>query len=207
MNPSADARPVAPTDRVSDVLARDEALVARSSCGRRPQFAKLRNRARRRVMARLVTVEQAARMAGVAPAALVGELNAALGIAAEPATADWTNEPREAAPQQPAHPPDSPVAEVDVREDLRAGREPFSKIMAAVKGLRPDQVLLLRATFGPDPAVHRPGEAGAGARGTCRRAGRLVGLVLASGRYGGSSGARRPQGITSRAGGGRAGIR
>lgn len=72
--------PVTSTDRVSDVLARDESLVevfVRAA----PHFSKLRNRAMRRVMARLVNVEQAARTAGIAPEKLVHDLNSALGIA------------------------------------------------------------------------------------------------------------------------------
>jgi uncharacterized protein (DUF2249 family) len=40
---------------------------------------------------------------------------------------------------------------VDVRDDLRRGQEPFAKIMAAVKGLREDEVLALRAPFEPVP--------------------------------------------------------
>ncbi len=56
--------PVRAEDRVSDVLVRDEALLE-VFVGYAPHFAKLRNRTMRRVMARLVTVEQAARMAGV----------------------------------------------------------------------------------------------------------------------------------------------
>jgi hypothetical protein len=106
----------------------------------------------RRIMARLVTVEQAARMAAVSPAALVAELNAALGIAPEPGVAgDRPGRlPEDAAPT-PRHPPHAPLVEVDVREDLRAGREPFSKIMAAVAGLEDHEVLLLRATFEPIP--------------------------------------------------------
>jgi hypothetical protein len=52
------------------------------------------------------------------------------------------------------------VVEVDVREDLRAGREPFSRIMAAVAGLRKDQVLLLRATFEPIPLYAVLGQQG-----------------------------------------------
>ena len=144
-------RPVAATDRVSDVLARDESLVE-VFVRQAPQFAKLRNRSMRRIMARLVTVEQAARMAAVAPAALVGELNAALGIATEPADAgDRPGRLPEPAAPPPPHPPRAPVVEVDVREDLRAGREPFSKIMAAVAGLGDHEVLLLRATFEPIP--------------------------------------------------------
>ena len=41
--------------------------------------------------------------------------------------------------------------EVDVREDIRMGREPFSKIIAAVGALGADEVLLLRTTFEPVP--------------------------------------------------------
>jgi hypothetical protein len=44
-----------------------------------------------------------------------------------------------------------PVVELDVRDELRNGREPFSRIMAAVEALAPDAVLRLRATFEPVP--------------------------------------------------------
>ena len=43
------------------------------------------------------------------------------------------------------------VVELDVRDDLRAGREPFSRIRDTVAGLRDDDVLQLRATFEPVP--------------------------------------------------------
>ncbi len=43
------------------------------------------------------------------------------------------------------------IVTVDVREDIRAGREPFRKIMAAVQRLRPDQTLLLINSFEPRP--------------------------------------------------------
>ena len=33
---------------------------------------------------------------------------------------------------------------LDVREEIRAGREPFGKIMAAVRGLEPGQDLCLQ---------------------------------------------------------------
>ena len=38
-----------------------------------------------------------------------------------------------------------------MREDLRQGREPFSRIMSAVAALRDDEVLHLRAIFEPAP--------------------------------------------------------
>lgn len=40
---------------------------------------------------------------------------------------------------------------LDVREDIRAGREPFSKIMAAVAGLAAQENLLIIAPFEPAP--------------------------------------------------------
>ena len=43
------------------------------------------------------------------------------------------------------------IVTLDVREDLRNGREPFSKIMGAVAQLQPDEKLLLVAPFEPTP--------------------------------------------------------
>ena len=43
------------------------------------------------------------------------------------------------------------VVEVDVREDLRNGREPFSRIMAALKDVPEGGALVLRAIFEPVP--------------------------------------------------------
>ena len=43
--------------------------------------------------------------------------------------------------------------QVDVRQDIRLGREPFSKIMQAVAALSPDQRMLLIAPFEPVPLL------------------------------------------------------
>jgi uncharacterized protein (DUF2249 family) len=43
------------------------------------------------------------------------------------------------------------VVSVDVREDIRNGREPFARIMEAVGGLKDDEVLRLVAPFEPVP--------------------------------------------------------
>jgi uncharacterized protein (DUF2249 family) len=141
------------TDRVSDVLARDETLVevfVRCS----PHFAKLRNRVMRRTMARLVTVEQAARIAAVPVTTLLHNLNAALGLAAGMPMPERDAVAVTAASDAGGgltYPPDAPVIEVDVREALRAGHEPFSRIMAAVSTLAPHEVLHVRAIFEPVP--------------------------------------------------------
>lgn len=41
--------------------------------------------------------------------------------------------------------------ELDVREDLRLKKEPFDKIMKAVKGLKENQDFILYAPFNPVP--------------------------------------------------------
>ncbi len=50
--------------------------------------------------------------------------------------------------------------EVDVRPILRAGGEPFEKIMEAVSALQPGQGLKLFATFKPTPLLHVLGSKG-----------------------------------------------
>lgn len=47
--------------------------------------------------------------------------------------------------------PDDRLVDADVREDLRAGREPFGRIMAARRSLPPGGVLRVRAIFEPVP--------------------------------------------------------
>ncbi|MGE3764375.1 MAG: DUF2249 domain-containing protein [Kofleriaceae bacterium] len=138
------------SDRVAAVLARDERLlevfVAAS-----PAFDKLRNTAMRKTMAKLVTVAQAARIAGVDAGALVDRLNAALA-GGEPARELVARAP--VLPPIPealrATPPDR-IVDVDVREDLRAGREPFRRILDAARALPRGHVLRVRAIFEPAP--------------------------------------------------------
>lgn len=42
---------------------------------------------------------------------------------------------------------------VDVREDLRQGREPFMEIMRALREMPPGNALLLHSTFKPEPLI------------------------------------------------------
>ena len=52
------------------------------------------------------------------------------------------------------------IVTLDVREDLRQGREPFSKIMNAVAQLHSDEKLLLVAPFEPAPLFSVLGKQG-----------------------------------------------
>lgn len=143
-------------DRVAAVLARDERLLE-VLVGASPAFERLRNGAMRRTLAKLVTIEQAARIAGVDAHALVARLNAAL--------ADGGAVAMTALPLVPAVPvadldpipaallatPADRLVDVDVREDLRAGREPFQRIFDAARALPSGSVLRVTATFEPAP--------------------------------------------------------
>lgn len=53
-----------------------------------------------------------------------------------------------------------PAVTLDVREDLRLGREPFSEIMGTVARLRPEEQFLLIASFEPAPRFSVPGRQG-----------------------------------------------
>ena len=64
------------------------------------------------------------------------------------------------APAPEAVPRAAQQVDLDVREDLRNGREPFSRIMTTVDGLPPGSVLHLRATFEPAPLFRVLGKKG-----------------------------------------------
>ncbi|MCC7195847.1 MAG: DUF2249 domain-containing protein [Gemmatimonadaceae bacterium] len=160
--------PVLPTDRVSDVLARDERLVE-VFVGVSQHFTKLRNAGIRKVMARLATVQQAAQLAGVPLQSLLDALNSALGVASPAATAAPSGDaPVVQSASSDSRSPGAPdatasagaaepawiherVVDLDVRPALAAGKEPFDTIMATVAKLKPDEVLRLRAPFEPAP--------------------------------------------------------
>ncbi len=148
-----------------------------------PKFAALRNPVMRRVQGQLVTVAQAARVAGLEPATLVTMLNHAVGVV--------DTNPAEPAPE-PTPPPtastwpdDAPIAvELDVRPYQARGEEPFSAIMAAVAQVPVGQVLRLLNTFEPLPLYEVLAKRGFIARSTQRGADDWEILFLNSGQPG-----------------------
>jgi uncharacterized protein (DUF2249 family) len=141
---------IRPGDKVAKVLARDERLIE-VFVAASPAFEKLRSSAMRRTMARLVTIEQAARIAGVDAAALIDQLEAALRGAA-PATIEAREQPAvDTVPAALRALPAERIVDLDVRDDLRHGREPFRQIMDAARALPEGSVLRLRAIFEPAP--------------------------------------------------------
>ncbi len=150
--------------RVSDLLnAHPEAVEVLAEFN--PYFAKLRNRVLRKIMAPRVTLAQAAQIAQVDVGAMLTVLARATGQSAPPPCASAALAPTlsDAAGVRPPFLDqfqDDRLVTVDVREDIRRGQEPFAKIMAAVKGLKPGQVLLLQNVFEPVPLYQVLGRRG-----------------------------------------------
>jgi hypothetical protein len=150
MNTSA--TPVQASDKLQSLFERDERLID-VVASHSPQLAKLRHSPMRRIMARVTTVAQAARLCRMSTDSLVRDLNRAIGI--DTVSGDMTGDATDAADEASATPWSVPsslsVVELDVREELSKGGEPFSRIMGAVGGLGEREVLHLRAPFEPVP--------------------------------------------------------
>jgi uncharacterized protein (DUF2249 family) len=144
-----------------------------------PHFKHLRNRVLRRIMAPRVTVAQAARMAGVPADDLLTVLREAVGEAPRsapdpalsseerrfsetPSLLQAAGRGEDERPRALAGVPEACRVHLDVREDIRRGEEPFARIMAAVKALAQDHVLVLRAPFEPIPLYDALGQRGLG---------------------------------------------
>lgn len=139
------------TDRLSTVLAHDERLIEVLAAAA-PPLEGLRSPSLRKNMAPRVTVAQAAQIAGLDASVLVERLNRALGEQAPPP--DAPRQPAFAPTPVPAEllaVPPAALVDLDVRDDLRSGVEPFARIMGAARALGPGSVLRVRAIFEPAP--------------------------------------------------------
>ena len=116
-----------------------------------PHFSKLRNPLLRKVQSRLVTVGQAAGIAGMDPSVLARRLNSAVGIEMPEPSAPATDAASALGPEPPWVGSATIAQELDVRPFQQRGEEPFSAIMAAIRTIPKGQVLLLRNTFEPVP--------------------------------------------------------
>lgn len=114
-----------------------------------PAFAKLRNPMIRKVQSRLVTVTQAAGVAGIDPSEMLAKLNGAVGHETE---MDTPVAAAQAASPVPEWVADVTIAtELDVRPILARGEEPFGVITEATRDIPVGQALSLRSPFDPVP--------------------------------------------------------
>jgi uncharacterized protein (DUF2249 family) len=147
---TTEREPILASWKISEVLKRypellDE-LVSLS-----PAFEKLRNPVMRRVQSRLVTVSQAAGIAGLDPAQVTRTLNRAAGITPPDDDAGDGTSP-ETPSVRPGWVEAAPVAaELDARPLLARGEEPFKAIMRAAREVPAGSVLVLTVGFEPLP--------------------------------------------------------
>ena len=124
-----------------------------------PAFAKLRNPIVRRTIAKVATLEQAAKVGGLSLQKLIGALRAFTGQdswnradageeAGERGTPAWVAAGRVA-------------AEIDAGPLLAQGIHPIGRIREAVRTLGPGEVVLLRSSFRPEPLIDTMRRSGA----------------------------------------------
>lgn len=125
-----------------------------------PAFSRLRNPLMRKVQSRLVTVEQAARIAELDPGALVRELNVAAGFDV-PTAHVASGEPCRNCGEEPEWVGSAQVdAELDAQAMLDRGLEPFNAISEAARRVPEGAILRVLVGFEPVPLYDALGKLG-----------------------------------------------
>ena len=141
---------ITPQTKVGDLLeAHAEAEAALIAIA--PQFKALKNPVLRRTVAKVATLEQAARVAGIPVNDLVMSLRKALGIEGPELGSDDTGlagEGRE--PDWVANPA---KLVVDADSILGAGETPIAKVTTALRELDSGDVIEIDAPFQPAPLI------------------------------------------------------
>ena len=126
-----------------------------------PAFDKLKNPRVRRTVAKVATLEQAAKIGGVSLPSMIQTLRTFTGQSHEAAKFEAATEAAGTIPAWVAM--SRIVEEVDAAAMLERGVHPIGKIREAVGSLGPGETVLLRVPFRPEPLLD-----------TMRRAGALV---------------------------------
>jgi hypothetical protein len=126
-----------------------------------PAFEKLRNPVVRRTVAKVATLEQAAKIGGVSLRTLIGKLRECTGQGGAEVLPASGGGNSDAVPAWVVS--GRVVEEVDAEAMLERGVHPIGKVREAVRGLAPGEVVVLRAPFRPEPLID-----------TMRRSGALV---------------------------------
>lgn len=161
---TSNGEPILASWKISEVIGRYPQLLD-ELIGLNPTFRMLRNPLVRRVQARLTTVAQAAKIAGMEPAVLVSELNQRIGYGTSDPAGVAAHADVQGAETIPVDVPSwvcgAPVVtEIDARPLQRQGKEPFGSIMAAAREVATEQSFVLRNTFEPLPLYDVLGQRG-----------------------------------------------
>lgn len=158
---------ITPEMKVATLLDRypevEEPLIARV-----PAFAKLRNPILRRTVARVTSLAQAAKIAGISPRELVVFLRALVGQAdlvedvIDPGSSVQAPRSGDAASSRGFPWPEScsVVETIDVQPLLDAGEFPLARVKSRAAELPPGRALVLVSPFPPVPLIEALDEAG-----------------------------------------------
>ncbi|HXK02714.1 MAG TPA: DUF1858 domain-containing protein [Verrucomicrobiae bacterium] len=124
-----------------------------------PAFARLRNPVVRRTVAKVATLEQAAKIGGVSLRTMIRKLRQATGNAGPDLAILETMEAKDDDSAWLAQ--GRVVEEIDAESMLERGVHPIGKIREAVAALAPGEVVVLRSGFRPEPLIETMRRAGA----------------------------------------------
>lgn len=117
-----------------------------------PAFSKLRNPILRRTVAKVTTLQQAAKVAGISPIVLLETLRQAAGL-----PIDYSNESIDIENEQKDKPEWFGEMNITIRFDARpiieSGENPMQEIIRLSKELQNNQIMELTAPFKPLPIM------------------------------------------------------
>ena len=116
-----------------------------------PAFAKLRNPILRRTVAKVTSIQQAAKIAGISPSVMVQTLRKAARLATVDSIETYENN------QQDPMPEWFDEIKITTRFDaspiINAGESPMREILRLSKELQEDAIMELTAPFRPEPII------------------------------------------------------
>src|SRR5688572_8811712 len=144
---------ISPQTKISVILkANPKAVDAIASIN--PHFEKLRNPILRKILASRVTIADAVRIGNASIATFFEKLEP-LGFEIENGSVSDVKTAVPSEVEKKEKPTEMPteMVELDVREALATGNDPFNEIMDGVKKLNANQALCLINTFEPTPLI------------------------------------------------------
>jgi len=140
---------ISPETKVGDLLNEipeaEEALIAIA-----PKFKALKNPVLRRTVAKVATLEQAARVAGMQTGELVMALREALGVEVG---GDLSGAGTSEGGVEPEWLSSEPAAALDAESMLSAGETPIAKVSSMLHGMESGSVIGVTAGFQPAPLI------------------------------------------------------
>jgi hypothetical protein len=150
MNPAIDITPETKIGPLLDAYPHlEDVLLAQA-----PVFRKLKNPVLRKTVARVATLDTAARMAGLAPQDLVRTLRQAAGLVIDHGPTDTADVIAEDRAAPPAWATSGPVvATIDAEALLESGQTPLPVVLRQAAALAPGSQLRILSSFRPAPLI------------------------------------------------------